>query len=358
MPVSRARAHLRVAPVGALALVGPHPCRRARPRPAPAPASQAHIGSFSQSLVDNNQKLANPESTTKRGHRSADRALIQLLINAITATDQASNDHHLASWPNVHKNHISRIRWAIFFFFCYRGHAGLASWPQRIYTLNLLQEILLRIGFPADVIRASAACVTFRRLVTEPSFFRRYRSLHPSLLLGFLDTKTFQLAQAPHPNAPAARALFRAASFSFEDHLPRRQALYRIWPWVICDLRDGRVLLKCTPLGFKFNALDWLPELAVQRYNIPCFEAFLVPSSTEEEDERSFRVISMAMTDCMTKLAVFIFSSSSGRWSLGTSTNLDTLNVPPDRKMLKQPHLAHGCFFDLESGEEGQVAQA
>ncbi|CAD6217709.1 unnamed protein product [Miscanthus lutarioriparius] len=171
---------------------------------------------------------------------------------------------------------------------------------------DLLREILLRIGFPADVIRASAACVTFRRLVTEPSFFRRYRSLHPPLLLGFLDTKTFQTAQAPHPNAPAARALFRAASFSFEDRLPRRQALYRIWPWVICDLRDGRVLLKCTPLGFKFNALDWLPELA---------------------------------------LAVFVFSSSSGRWSLGTSTNLDTLNVPPDRKMLKQPRLAHGCFF-------------
>jgi len=88
---------------------------------------------------------------------------------------------------------------------------------------DLLREILLRIGFPADVIRASAACVTFRRLVAEPSFFCRYRSLHPPLLLGFLDTRTklFQPAEAPHPNAPAARALARTASFSSEDRLPR-----------------------------------------------------------------------------------------------------------------------------------------
>jgi hypothetical protein len=109
-------------------------------------------------------------------------------------------------------------------------------------------------------------------------------------------------------------------------------------------------LAVCDPLSRRRLLLprisdDLLASVQVQRCNIPCFEAFLVPSSAEEEDERSFRVIGMAMTGCMTKLAVFVFSSSSGRWSLGTSTNLDTLNVPPDIKMLKQPHLAHGCFF-------------
>jgi len=58
---------------------------------------------------------ANPESTTKRGHRPAGRALIQLLINAITATHQASNGHHLVY---------------------YRGHRVRASWPNVLLSLN------------------------------------------------------------------------------------------------------------------------------------------------------------------------------------------------------------------------------
>ncbi|CAN6211923.1 unnamed protein product [Urochloa humidicola] len=225
---------------------------------------------------------------------------------------------------------------------------------------DLLREILLRIGSPADLIRASAACVAFHRLVTEPSFSRRYRSIHPPLLLGFLSTY-FQPAEAPHPNAPAGRALYRAATFSFNHRLPRRHVGCF---WETCDFRDGRILLKCRvvmscrivvflnlavcdPLSQLHMLLPFIPNsllasFQLQPYNLSCFEAFLVPSS-EEDDETLFRVIGLIMTD--TKLVVFVFDSSSGCWSVGTSMNWGALNLPPGRYQLKRAHFVHGCFF-------------
>ncbi|KAL6657871.1 hypothetical protein ACP70R_005651 [Stipagrostis hirtigluma subsp. patula] len=77
-------------------------------------------------------------------------------------------------------------------------------------TDDLLEGIFLRVASPADLARASTACVSFRRLIADPTFLRRYRSLHPPLLLGFLERTPgrFLPAQAPHPNAPVARAYY------------------------------------------------------------------------------------------------------------------------------------------------------
>ena len=47
---------------------------------------------------------------------------------------------------------------------------------------ELLEEIFLRVASSADLARASAACVSFRRLIADHSFLRRYRSIHPPLL--------------------------------------------------------------------------------------------------------------------------------------------------------------------------------
>ncbi|KAF8669205.1 hypothetical protein HU200_051535 [Digitaria exilis] len=238
---------------------------------------------------------------------------------------------------------------------------------------DLLREILLRIGVPADLIRASAACVAFRRFVAEPSFFRRYRAINRPLLLGFLyaaDHHHLQPVEAPHPNAPAAGALYRAANFSFAQRLPRRRAPFHFESWLSCDLRDGRVLLMsrvfvrnrckcrdifslnlavCDPLSQLYLLLppllpkDLLASFQLQQHCSPCFEAFLVPST--EEDETSFRVIAVTMTDA--KMVVFVFASDTGCWSVGTSTNWDAhaLDLPRERYKLERPHLAHGCFF-------------
>ena len=79
--------------------------------------------------------------------------------------------------------------------------------PPPALTSDLLEEIFLRVASSADLARASAACVSFRRLIADHSFLRRYRSFHPPLLLGLVSSSGFQPVEAPHPSAAIARAV-------------------------------------------------------------------------------------------------------------------------------------------------------
>jgi hypothetical protein len=99
---------------------------------------------------------------------------------------------------------------------------------------DLLLDIFLRLPTTADLIRASAACVSFRRLVADRSFLGRFRKLHAPPLLGFLDQRGFNPAIPPHPSASAV-ALAADLSFTF---LPTPAS-----HWSVRDVRDGRVLL-------------------------------------------------------------------------------------------------------------------
>ncbi|XP_037483492.1 uncharacterized protein LOC119362389 isoform X2 [Triticum dicoccoides] len=68
---------------------------------------------------------------------------------------------------------------------------------------ELLTEIFVRLPTPADLVRASAACVSFRRVVADRSFLRQFRKLHAPPLLGFLGPHTgFDPAEPPHPSGP------------------------------------------------------------------------------------------------------------------------------------------------------------
>ncbi|CAL5072258.1 unnamed protein product [Urochloa decumbens] len=82
-----------------------------------------------------------------------------------------------------------------------------AASPGQLAALtdDLLEEIFVRIASPIDLARAATACASFHRLITGPAFLRRYRSLHPPLILGFVNgnLEGFQPAEAPHPSAPA-----------------------------------------------------------------------------------------------------------------------------------------------------------
>ncbi|CAM0906226.1 unnamed protein product [Alopecurus aequalis] len=168
-------------------------------------------------------------------------------------------------------------------------------------TDDLLAEIFLLLPTPADLVRASAAFVSFRRLVTDRPFLRRFRSLHAAPFLGFINHNGFHPALPPHPSAPAARAVSLAADFSF-SFLPSRDS------WIIRDVRDGRVLLDRTAEDGASEESPVFTELA--RW---C-EPFLVPPGEEEgeAEETAFRVIWMAQ--CKTKLVAFVFSSSTGEW--------------------------------------------
>ncbi|SPT20824.1 unnamed protein product [Triticum aestivum] len=104
---------------------------------------------------------------------------------------------------------------------------------------ELLVDIFLRLPTPEDLIRASAACVSFRRLVADRSFLRRFRKIRPPPLLGFLDSgrHLFHPAVPPHPSAPATSAVALVADFSFA-FLPAPHQ-----DWSVREVRDGRVLL-------------------------------------------------------------------------------------------------------------------
>ncbi|CAO1941678.1 unnamed protein product [Urochloa humidicola] len=233
-------------------------------------------------------------------------------------------------------------------------------------TDEILEEIFLRIASPADLARASSACLSFRRLIAGPAFLRRYRSLHPPLLLGFLypGSGGFQPAEAPHPNAPAAGALARGAGFYF-DYIPRGRGRQ----WYPRDVRDGRILLFCSPdapdgivfpdlavcdpVSRRYLLLPQVPDelltsVQVQKQHVHFLEAFLVPSGVEQEEEETlFKVLGRVC--CVSKMVVLVFSSGSGHWDVGISESWDALSLSGrpfvEGLMLSSPSYAYGCFY-------------
>ncbi|KAJ1266351.1 hypothetical protein BS78_08G144300 [Paspalum vaginatum] len=134
---------------------------------------------------------------------------------------------------------------------------------------EILEEIFLRLDAAADVARASAACTTFRRVVSERRFRRRFRSLHPPPILEPNAPGVFRPFKPPHGSAPAARAFAQAADFTFSFiDTPRS--------WQVSDARDGRVLLYrraktaaafpglmvCDPLHRRYIQLPAIPDAA------------------------------------------------------------------------------------------------
>ncbi|KAK3139568.1 hypothetical protein QOZ80_5AG0385330 [Eleusine coracana subsp. coracana] len=239
-------------------------------------------------------------------------------------------------------------------------------------TDHLLEDILVRIDTRADLARASAACKAFRRLVTDPAFLRRYRALHPPLILGFINFLSaggFVPTESPHRNAPAARAFAAAADFSI-DHMPRRH-----YGWRLCDARDGRILLLpigCVPrlaspelavfdpLTRGYTLLPPIPEgqLASILTHVPdkrweYFDALFDPSVANEEAQ--FRVI--CWRQCPVMAAVFVYSSVSGRWTHGSiSWATLGLNVRPENVPFMRLHsYAYGYSYWNTAGSNNKM---
>uniref|UniRef100_A0ACD5ZFE7 Uncharacterized protein n=1 Tax=Avena sativa TaxID=4498 RepID=A0ACD5ZFE7_AVESA len=234
---------------------------------------------------------------------------------------------------------------------------------------HLVAEIFLRLPTAEDLARASAACVSFRRLVTDKSFLRRFHRLHAPPVLAFYDRDGFHHPLPPHRSAPAASALAAAADFSFSffpNHLD----------WAVQDIRDGRVLLLCPgecqqrqvsmelavcdPLHRGYVLLPPVPEdlvasvaHAATEYK-PWCEPFLVP--IDEEAETAFGVI--WMVHFHTRLAALVFSSSTGQWQAAASKEWKDLflergestTVSPIDHDYHKRHYAYGCFY-WESSE-------
>ncbi|XP_048540180.1 uncharacterized protein LOC125519405 [Triticum urartu] len=236
--------------------------------------------------------------------------------------------------------------------------------PLTDLPVHLLAEIFLWLLDPADLARASAACVTFRRLATNGSFLRAFRSLHAPLHLALLNLGGFHPALPPHPSAPTARALALVADFKF-SFLPSHRR------WIVWDVRDGRVLLSrkitedgqprvfpelavCDPLHRRYFLLPPVPDdlAASVEHRLP--HPFLAPIGEEEAaptEETAFRVICLAPGK--TKLAAFAFSWSTGQWRDAASKYLSDLGLAMgDSDMMSwmnpfylRRHYAYGCFY-------------
>ncbi|RCV19446.1 hypothetical protein SETIT_3G385300v2, partial [Setaria italica] len=189
---------------------------------------------------------------------------------------------------------------------------------------EILEDIFIRLDSAADLARANAACTTFHRVVSARRFLRRYRSLHAPPVLGSIVSKVgkFHPAEPAHRSAPAARAVARAAVFTF-SFLPKPNR------WRTRDVRDGRVLLAasassledlvvCDPLHRRYVEIPPMPiDLLACIPPVPGdldvleFEPFLAPAS--EEEESSFRVICNVVTG---------FFSSSGNGTIGSEMSV------------------------------------
>nr|XP_045089623.1 caskin-1-like [Aegilops tauschii subsp. strangulata] len=200
-----------------------------------------------------------------------------------------------------------------------RPEDGLAGDPRRATSEHLPPPPHLRRPHPR-----------LRRLITDRSFLRRFRKIHPPPLLGFLDpvVHRFHPAVRPHRSAPAAGAVALAADFSFA-FLPAPGSSSAFLPapardWTVREVRDGRVLLDrprrhdsgdglealfkemlvCDPLHRQYLLLPPIPDDMAASvadhlmiYGQSFAETFLVPPGYDEEEaatataETSFRVI-------------------------------------------------------------------
>ncbi|CAN6199355.1 unnamed protein product [Urochloa humidicola] len=233
--------------------------------------------------------------------------------------------------------------------------------PLPALSDDLLEHIFLRIGSPTDLVYAATACVAFRRHITDTSFLRRYRAIHPPLLFGFISHAGLLRPEPLHPSSPATAAA--ASNFYFNNYLPPGRGSW----WHPTDVRDGRVLLYCSlkpndcdlfpdlavcdPLSRRYMLLPRIPEgliasVKARKQNIDSSESLPVPSG-HEELETTFRVI--CCMRCVTRLVVFIYSTASGCWSVTTSPTWRSLGLkvmPPDLLELEMgAKCAYGCFY-------------
>ncbi|TVU49494.1 hypothetical protein EJB05_00807, partial [Eragrostis curvula] len=72
---------------------------------------------------------------------------------------------------------------------CIQGGATRASVPTGDTNIDdladeLLELVLLRVSSPLSLVRAAAACKSWRRVIAADGFLRRFRSLHGPLVVG------------------------------------------------------------------------------------------------------------------------------------------------------------------------------
>ncbi|CAM0909168.1 unnamed protein product [Alopecurus aequalis] len=267
--------------------------------------------------------------------------------------------------------------------------AAVVAEPLREAPDDVVDEILLRLPCPSSLVRAAAACSSFRVLVSSPSFLRRHRALHPAESGPFLGVfssvpasgkaeGTFHPAGPPHPAAAAAGAVAGAADFSFAFLPGPPDADAGAEPqsgWLVRDYRDGRFLLDrassspdsivtdlavCDPVSRRYVLLPPIPEDLAATAKSPLgvlggrrrCEPFLAPAAAPgdgEDEEQPFAVIWTAR--CPRKVVALAFSSRDGAWRALQSPDCfvwksrRSLLGCPVNAVWNRRHYAHDRFY-------------
>ncbi|CAN6338931.1 unnamed protein product [Urochloa humidicola] len=244
---------------------------------------------------------------------------------------------------------------------------GAAAAPPPALPDELLEEIFLRLGDAADLARASTACASFRRIISERPFRRRFRSLHAPPVLGFVNSSGFHPAEPPHRSAAAGRALAGSADFTF-SFLPGGPGR-----WIVKGARrDGLVLLfrgndddvfaddlvVCDPLHRRYIHVPQIPDdlaaSVVERDWLRCSSLPILAPATSRadvDDDKKERETSPFSVICMmqseNKVVAFVFCSGNGEWQvipyLSPKALPSTIFVG-NRYGCRRSY-AHGCFF-------------
>ena len=183
---------------------------------------------------------------------------------------------------------------------------------------DLLCEILLRLPpQPSSLPRASAVCKRWRRLVSDPGFFRRFRLRHRRNppLLGFFDRfwgRSFQpTLEAPNRIPPGRFSLQRDADLEHSRSLGCRHGLFLIFLWkarkvLVWDPITGDKHHIVVPEAFDTEKTQGLVNGAVLR-----------PSG----EDQHFEVV-LAVADDKQQALACVYSSKTGLWGNLISTPL------------------------------------
>ncbi|KAL6656753.1 hypothetical protein ACP70R_004533 [Stipagrostis hirtigluma subsp. patula] len=224
-----------------------------------------------------------------------------------------------------------------------------AQQPLPVFTDEILEDIFVRLPTPTDLARAATACRTFRRIITDRSFLRRFRAVHPSPL-DPSSASPQTLGSTPHSHPTPLRLPLAHSPMPPTSPTPSSPTKSRMNPGFPATFAKFTFLSDlefavCDPLYRRYVLLDCIPhELTAWHERLFDAGIFLVPTS-EDEEETSFRVICTAWNQ--TKLFAFVFSSTTGRWSIATSPSWSSLGTvaPSFGYSFSCFGYAQGCFY-------------
>uniref|UniRef100_A0A0E0JYK9 F-box domain-containing protein n=1 Tax=Oryza punctata TaxID=4537 RepID=A0A0E0JYK9_ORYPU len=224
---------------------------------------------------------------------------------------------------------------------------------------DLLREILLRLGFPTTLVRASLVSSRWLRLASDRAFLRRFRARNPPRLLGFYHTarRDEQPAFVPLSQPPElAPVLCRLGGFTLGGASGDATVSA-----VVFDCRNGRLLraeFPPPPDELRFGVVSPLLHPARQPLDLPptLHSQILVPHDArallpgwmllpEEDggDDLSYTLVVLIRRGCeLFARSVFVKGESN---QIRTSDSIELPKHWPNK--MNRGLLFHGCLYML-----------